>query len=137
MHPSKEGQRPSWGRREFLKGTGLAIAGATLHGNCIAAESEHGIQSPAEPGSHPKSLIDMANLIQGTSSTYAFSRGNTLPLATDMRSFCLSAETQSPRLARDLLPGDRKRRTSAPTRCASRSCDFRPMSNLFPRNAAR
>lgn len=76
MHSN--GNQPSFpARRRFLKGSGLAIAGAALHGNLAVPQSPQTAELPAT-AARPS---DVPNLLQGTSSTYLFSRGNTLPIA--------------------------------------------------------
>lgn len=69
-------------RREFLKASGFVVAGATLS----ASEQLHAATSSenTEKHSNPENAIarlDRVNVLQGTSSTQVFSRGNTLPIA--------------------------------------------------------
>ncbi len=71
-------------RRTFLKATGLAAIGSTLHGPAaaVAATMADGNREdlPAA-ASGSQAPIEMVNLFQGTNSTSVFSRGNTLPIA--------------------------------------------------------
>ena len=71
---------PSPDRRRFLKTSGLAALAASLPAG--AASSATGVDakqsSVAESMSDP--VFDV-NLLQGTDSTFSFSRGNTLPIA--------------------------------------------------------
>jgi predicted alpha-1,2-mannosidase len=69
-------------RRNFLKASGLAAAGAALD---VGAEPKR-TGSEAPKNTHPGSLsaaapIDLVNVLQGTDSTRVFSRGNALPIA--------------------------------------------------------
>jgi predicted alpha-1,2-mannosidase len=72
---SKENQPQSIGRRSFLKGSSLAVAGVAVPRSFGSARSTQLEQPPATPR-----LLEAPNLLQGTSSTYLFSRGNTLPI---------------------------------------------------------
>ncbi len=69
-------------RRSFLKSTGLAAAAVIA-----PATSGFGAQAPtvaqhtATAGERLASPVTLVNLLQGTDSTPAFSRGNTLPIA--------------------------------------------------------
>ncbi len=68
-------------RRSFLKGSGLATIGAVFNRerDTFAASTSAGQR---ETISAPNTAADMVNLLQGTDSTPAFSRGNTLPIAS-------------------------------------------------------
>jgi predicted alpha-1,2-mannosidase len=81
MLPSKDSPRPSLGRRDFLKGSGLAIAGAALHPEVLSAETVPAAKPLPTQESGSARGIDSANLLQGTNSSHPFSRGNTLPIA--------------------------------------------------------
>jgi predicted alpha-1,2-mannosidase len=77
-------------RRNFLKGSGLAVVGSTLAATTlspgVAAEStaptgESSTAINEASGAKFTSPVDAVNVLQGTDSTPAFSRGNTLPIA--------------------------------------------------------
>jgi hypothetical protein len=69
-------------RRNFLKTSGLAVAGTALGAPAIeaAAQGSATAQSAAaaSTATHP---VELVNLLQGTQSTQVFSHGNTLPIA--------------------------------------------------------
>ncbi len=71
-------------RRSFLKGV---AAGAVAAATGVEAQGQTAAQSGASSGSHVKIVhveptsVDLVNLMQGTGSTFLFSRGNTLPIA--------------------------------------------------------
>jgi predicted alpha-1,2-mannosidase len=70
-------------RRLFLKASGLAAIDAALGSK---AKSSPTIISAPSDHEHPhsvaaKSPVSLVNVLQGTNSTHAFSRGNTLPIA--------------------------------------------------------
>ena len=67
------------GRRGFLKGSGLAIAGTAI--GAAASASESPAVRSADTAEATRSGIGAANPLQGTNSTFRFSRGNTLPIA--------------------------------------------------------
>ncbi len=75
-------------RRSFLKTSGLAAIGSALVSE-ITESQAHASEGPvsnhksqqAKPAASFKSLVDAVNILQGTDSTPAFSRGNTLPIA--------------------------------------------------------
>lgn len=74
----------STNRRNFLKISSLATAGAVLAPETGAAASTAAptsFESPESPAGTPQSPVDLANLLQGTQSTPKFSHGNTLPIA--------------------------------------------------------
>ncbi len=91
-------------RRSFLKTTGLAAIGSTILGEKSAQAAA--TPSPADlgptPGAHPrqfKSPVDAVNILQGTDSTPAFSRGNTLPIAAlpfGMAHWTLQSQANTP-----------------------------------------
>jgi predicted alpha-1,2-mannosidase len=73
-------------RRSFLKISGLAAAGAAVAQGAKAAAVEPAVgAAPAVAGAvkaaDVESRLELVNVLQGTASTYAFSRGNTLPIA--------------------------------------------------------
>ena len=76
-------------RRNFLKTSGLAVIGSTLigEGSAHASASSDARAEVAQTGAQEdmsiafKSPVDAVNVLQGTDSTPAFSRGNTLPIA--------------------------------------------------------
>lgn len=73
---------PSLGRRDFLKGSGIALVGSALGGTALAEpEAPQHSTDAAAVSPHRESGIHNANPLQGTNSTYRFSRGNTLPIA--------------------------------------------------------
>lgn len=71
------------GRRRFLKGSGLAAVAAVVDPSVgLGLEPEGaGREQPARAASETEPAIDLVNVLQGTESTYVFSRGNTLPIA--------------------------------------------------------
>jgi len=68
-------------RRTFLKSSGLAAISAILphETDAESADAKNG-NAPSDPAKL-SSPLDMVNLLQGTESTFEFSRGNTLPIA--------------------------------------------------------
>ena len=93
-------------RRSFLKGSALAAVTAMLepHPGLAATTfaEERGqvidpLQSPASAA--VERTVDLANVLQGTDSAYAFSRGNTLPIAAvpfGMAHWTMQSEARSP-----------------------------------------
>lgn len=77
-------------RREFLQNAGAGIAAVALNGSLIAAAEGQGRGEEAKKGGKPihegatprssGGRVGLVNLLQGTNSTRAFSRGNTLPI---------------------------------------------------------
>ena len=67
-------------RRSFLKGV---AAGAVSAAAGVDAQALHDGLAPAKDrgAASAKSSLELVNLLQGTGSTYLFSRGNTLPIA--------------------------------------------------------
>jgi len=67
-------------RRSFLKGV---AAGAVSVAASVDAQALHDGSTPAgdRGAASAKSSLELVNLLQGTGSTYLFSRGNTLPIA--------------------------------------------------------
>ncbi|HEV2576311.1 MAG TPA: GH92 family glycosyl hydrolase [Acidobacteriaceae bacterium] len=66
------------GRRDFLKSSAAVIVGVALDNNAADAQQAGDDLSTSPPSS---ANIGNANPLQGTNSTYRFSRGNTLPIA--------------------------------------------------------
>ena len=94
-------------RRSFLKGTALAVVAAVVDTQPGLAATAHSVEaagrtdeSRQEGGSAAaERTVDLANVLQGTDSTYAFSRGNTLPIAAvpfGMAHWTLQSEARSP-----------------------------------------
>jgi predicted alpha-1,2-mannosidase len=85
MRESRSGEPQGPSRRNFLKGSGIAVAGAALGGFGGAQENRSDGSAGREGGSvggdSPESPADLVNLLQGTRSTPQFSTGNTLPIA--------------------------------------------------------
>ena len=84
MNQDKNKPSPSLGRRDFLKSSTMA-AMATALGPTVASTEKNVSASlgpsPFQQAPTIKDAIHSVNLLQGTNSTYAFSRGNTLPIA--------------------------------------------------------
>src|SRR5580658_7857781 len=73
---------PAFGRRDFLKGSGATLVGSALSGTALGEISDP--RAPALGAAFvPASAsgIRSANPLQGTNSSFRFSRGNTLPIA--------------------------------------------------------
>ncbi|MDE1163775.1 MAG: GH92 family glycosyl hydrolase [Acidobacteriaceae bacterium] len=75
-------------RRSFLKGVAVSAAGAVSAAAGVEAEAQSlrdGVKAAeahaAAGGGASQSPLEMVNILQGTASTYLFSRGNTLPIA--------------------------------------------------------
>ena len=90
-------------RRNFLKTSGLAAIGSTLIGERTAeaagSATPAAIPAPRSSAEGFKSLVDAVNILQGTDSTPAFSRGNTLPIAAlpfGMAHWTLQSQAGSP-----------------------------------------
>ncbi len=84
MSDSSKQQPPSPDRRNFLKGSTLAVLGATMPApSAIASAAMPGPARDAQPntGGAVSDAVSLVNLLQGTASTGDFSRGNTLPIA--------------------------------------------------------
>jgi predicted alpha-1,2-mannosidase len=83
MKNSKTISAPQIGRRSFLQGSGLAIAASALGVDVLplSAEPKSAVDSPASSADRKVAGILDANPLQGTNSTFRFSRGNTLPIA--------------------------------------------------------
>jgi predicted alpha-1,2-mannosidase len=74
----------STSRRNFLKLTSAATAIASLQSTGLTSAQEHPAhgkpKQPPAPAANGKTLLDLVNPLQGTDSTFQFSRGNTLPI---------------------------------------------------------
>jgi predicted alpha-1,2-mannosidase len=68
------------GRRAFLKGSGVTLAAAAI-GESVQTASAAAEPASAIPGEPAADSIAAANTLQGTDSSFRFSRGNTLPIA--------------------------------------------------------
>lgn len=74
---------PGPSRRNFLKSSGLAALGSALVADAaLPAAASSPAHPPASASATPvPAPLDAVNILQGTDSTPAFSRGNTLPIA--------------------------------------------------------
>jgi predicted alpha-1,2-mannosidase len=69
-------------RRSFLKSTGLAATAVMAHAaKNLDAQAPTVVQHGSTKDERVASLVTLVNILQGTDSTPAFSRGNTLPIA--------------------------------------------------------
>jgi predicted alpha-1,2-mannosidase len=88
-------------RRAFLKGSALAAVAAVVDAKPAVGMAEH-VGEPAvlrSGSAEAERSVDLANVLQGTDSTHAFSRGNTLPIAAvpfGMAHWTLQSESRSP-----------------------------------------
>lgn len=98
---------PKPNRRSFLKGSSFAAAAAIIDPKLNpVASATPAAQTAAAPKSN--AAIDLANVLQGTDSTYAFSRGNTLPIAAvpfGMAHWTLQSDNGTPWM---FHPGERR-----------------------------
>jgi predicted alpha-1,2-mannosidase len=95
------------GRRSFLKGSSLVAMGAVLSPDRSSAMTGEAPETTRHSAQLDRS-IDLVNLLQGTDSTYAFSRGNTLPIAAvpfGMAHWTLQSDGRTPWMFR---PGERR-----------------------------
>lgn len=76
LNPSFMG--PKSGRRTFLKASGAAALGAAFAPSLTAGAKTVAAKKQSESAA---STVDLVNILQGTDSSYSFSRGNTLPIA--------------------------------------------------------
>ena len=90
-------------RRNFLKTTGLAAIGSTLLGEKPAHAATGPTGNPDAAADTPpialERAVDAVNILQGTDSTPAFSRGNTLPIAAlpfGMAHWTLQSQANTP-----------------------------------------
>ena len=98
-------------RRDFLQASGLAALGtAFVDAKAQAQQGERQEETgrgSAKAGT-PNDLAELINLLQGTDSTYYFSRGNTLPIAAmpfGMAHWTLQSRSGTPWM---FQPGDRR-----------------------------
>ncbi|MDE3201514.1 MAG: GH92 family glycosyl hydrolase [Acidobacteriota bacterium] len=75
-NPTFKGLKP--GRRTFLKASSAAALGAAFAPSVTASATASSTQKQKQSDA---STVDLVNILQGTDSTYTFSRGNTLPIA--------------------------------------------------------
>jgi predicted alpha-1,2-mannosidase len=69
-------------RRTFLKATGFTALSALVAREANAdSDGAHCKPDASSAPTAPSSLADLVNVLQGTESTFEFSRGNTLPIA--------------------------------------------------------
>jgi predicted alpha-1,2-mannosidase len=100
-------------RRSFLKGSGLAVAGAALaDGKALLGEQDAtGAQAVGHTSGADASggaLVELVNVLQGTDSDYYFSHGNTLPIAAmpfGMAHWTLQSRANTPWM---FQPADRR-----------------------------
>ncbi len=97
-------------RRTFLRTSGLAAVGAALVDASAQNTAQSGQQerSDASAPGQPKDLVSLVNILQGTDSTYYFSRGNTLPIAAlpfGMAHWTLQSRSNTPWM---FQPADRR-----------------------------
>ena len=96
-------------RRVFLQSASLSLAATSLDA-AASASSRAEVQEHAAPRtkSGGTGLVDFVNILQGTDSTPAFSRGNTLPIAAmpfGMAHWTLQSSADSPWM---FAPGQRR-----------------------------
>jgi putative alpha-1,2-mannosidase len=99
--PEKKTEVPNGpDRREFLKTSALTAAAAMLGTQPAIAAAAHVADKAQRSGSaESERAVDLVNVLQGTDSTHAFSRGNTLPIAAvpfGMAHWTLQSETRTP-----------------------------------------
>jgi putative alpha-1,2-mannosidase len=106
-------------RRSFLKSSGLAVGAAIVGGGTAeAVEAEASANAAVLKATATEfivagaasedGLVSLVSLFQGTDSTYAFSRGNTLPIAArpfGMAHWTLQSYERSPWM---FVPGERR-----------------------------
>jgi predicted alpha-1,2-mannosidase len=90
-------------RRNFLKGSGLAAIASTLAAPALAESATAHLSGDLAHSENPSSTfatpVDAVNVLQGTNSSHAFSRGNTLPIAAlpfGMAHWTLQSEANTP-----------------------------------------
>ena len=92
------------GRRDFIKGSAVAAVAALVDTKPALAAAAHVAESLVGPergggAAEAERTVDLANVLQGTDSTHAFSRGNTLPIAAlpfGMAHWTLQSESRTP-----------------------------------------
>lgn len=95
-------------RRSFLKATSLAAMGAALSEAEAQRAAHEGAAQAASGDRSAQDLTALVNILQGTDSTYYFSRGNTLPIAArpfGMAHWTLQSRSNSPWM---FQPADRR-----------------------------
>jgi len=96
-------------RRDFLKTSALTAAAAMLGTQPALTATPHVADNAQRRGSTGSDrAVDLVNVLQGTDSTHAFSRGNTLPIAAvpfGMAHWTLQSESRTPRM---FQPGARR-----------------------------
>ena len=105
---SSQPSRPSpLDRRTFLQAASLSFVATSLNASTAPVLDEaRGFEGA--PGESPKSPVTLVNLLQGTDSTPAFSRGNSLPIAAHpfgMAHWTLQSNANSPWM---FAPGQRR-----------------------------
>jgi predicted alpha-1,2-mannosidase len=88
-------------RRSVLKGSALVAMAAVVEAQPALSAVAHAVdqEEKIRGTSEASRTVDLANVLQGTDSTYAFSRGNTLPIAAapfGMAHWTLQSEARSP-----------------------------------------
>lgn len=101
-------QRPD--RRTFLRDSGLAAIAVAIIPKKSAAQNPEATHEKSQSTEHEESNqpIDLVNVLQGTDSTYTFSRGNTLPIAAlpfGMAHWTLQSDDRTPWM---FHPGERR-----------------------------
>src|SRR5580692_8250530 len=87
-----------YSRRGFLKASSLAALGTAF----VDAKAQEEALVETHPGPHAQpttELVGLVNILQGTDSTPAFSRGNTLPIAAlpfGMAHWTLQSQANTP-----------------------------------------
>jgi predicted alpha-1,2-mannosidase len=101
---TQDGIKTGSSRRSFLKTSGIAAIGSALIGEQAAhateaAEGATGQSRGAKSAAAFRSPVEAVNVLQGTDSTPAFSRGNTLPIAAlpfGMAHWTLQSQANTP-----------------------------------------
>jgi predicted alpha-1,2-mannosidase len=105
----KKSRLLSTSRRSFLKTSSLAVAASVLETARAEPQASHAAPNPTERlSTGPQSLVSLVNIMQGTDSTPAFSRGNTLPIAArpfGMSHWTLQSNASTPWM---FAPGQRR-----------------------------
>jgi predicted alpha-1,2-mannosidase len=92
-------------RRSFLKGSALAAVAAAVDGQPALGVTAHVAEALSQGSGAANAreridlAIDLVSVLQGTDSTHAFSRGNTLPIAAvpfGMAHWTLQSESKTP-----------------------------------------
>src|SRR4051812_1562483 len=101
MTEKKAGVSKGLNRRSVLKGSALVAMAAVVEAQPALSAVAHAVESEGKVQriSEASRTVDLANVLQGTDSTHAFSRGNTLPIAAmpfGMAHWTLQSEARSP-----------------------------------------